>query len=48
MGLKRNSTWQKPGLTVHILSCELKTKLLQKRIKYKVNAVAVARVQWNF
>ena len=39
MGLKRKSTWQKPGLTVYILSCEFLKKLSQKRIKNKVNAV---------
>ena len=39
MGLKRKSTWQKPGLTVYILSYEFFKKIITKKIKNKVNAV---------
>ena len=49
MGLKRKSTWQKPGLTVYILSCELK-KIYHKK-EYKIRSmqwITVAKVQWNF
>ena len=39
MGLKRKSTWQKPGLTVYILSCEFLKKNHKKEYKNKINAV---------
>ena len=52
MGLKRKSTWQKPGLTVYILSCEFLKKISQKKKKiYKIRSmqwITVAKVQWNF
>ena len=50
MGLKRKSTWQKPGLTVYILSCEVLKKISQKskNIKYGQCSGTVAKVQWNF
>ena len=50
MGLKRKSTWQKPGLTVYILSCELKKNIYHKK-EYKIRSmpwITVANVQWNF
>ena len=51
MGLKRKSTWQKPGLTVYILSCDLKKKKITKKQEYKIRSmqwITVAKVQWNF
>ena len=53
MGLKRKSTWQKPGLTVYILSFEfLKKNITKKKIYiYKIRSmqwITVAKVQWNF
>ena len=49
MGLKRKSTWQKPGLTVYILSCELKKKYHKKEYKIRLMQwITVAKVQWNF
>ena len=50
MGLKRKSTWQKPGLTVYILSCEFLKKIYHKK-EYKIRSmqcITVANVQWNF
>ena len=50
MGLKRKSTWQKPGLTLYILSCELKKKKNHKK-EYKIRSmqwITVAKVQWIF
>ena len=51
MGLKRKSTWQKPGLTVYILSCEFKKKNITKKQEYKIRSmqwITVAKVQWIF
>ena len=51
MGLKRKSTWQKPGLTVYILSCEFLKKNITKKQEYKIRSmqwITVAKVQWNF
>ena len=52
MGLKRKSTWQKPGLTVYILSFEFFKKNITKKKKiYKIRSmqwITVAKVQWNF
>ena len=51
MGLKRKSTWQKPGLTVYILSCEFLKKNITKKQEYKLRSmqwITVAKVQWNF
>ena len=50
MGLTRKSTWQKPSLTVYILSCELKKKKYHKK-EYKIRSmqwITVAKVQWIF
>ena len=50
MVLKRKSTWQKPGLTVYILSCEFLKKNITKK-EYKIRSmqwITVAKVQWNF
>ena len=50
MGLKRKNTWQKPGLTVYTLSCELKKNISQKK-KYKIRSmqwITVSKLQWNF
>ena len=49
MGLKRKSTWQKPGLTVYILSCEFLKKYHKKEYKIRsMQWITVAKVQWNF
>ena len=51
MGLKRKSTWQKPGLTVYILSCEFLKKNITKKQEYKIRSmqwITVAKVQCNF
>ena len=51
MGLKRKSTWQKPGLTVYILSCQFLKKNITKKQEYKIRSmqwITVAMVQWNF
>ena len=50
MGLKRKSTWQKPGLTLYILSCEFLKKNITKK-EYKIRSmqwITVAKVQWIF
>ena len=50
MGIKRKSTWQKPGLTVYILSCEFLKYIYHKK-EYKIRSmqwITVANVQWNF
>ena len=49
MGLKRKSTWQKPGLTVYIVSCEFLKKYHKKEYKIRsMQWITVAKVQWNF
>ena len=49
MGLKRTSTWQKPGLTVYILSCEFLKKYHKKEYKIRsMQRITVAKGQWNF
>ena len=49
---KRKSTWQKPGLTIYIMSCELKKKKIsQKKQEYKIRSmqwITGAKVQLNF
>ena len=50
MDLKRKSTWQKPGLTAYILSCEFLKKNITKK-EYKIRSmqwITVAKVEWNF
>ena len=52
MGLKRKSTWQKPGLTVYILSFEfLKKNITKKKKIYKIRSmqwITVAKVSGIF
>ena len=51
MSLKRKSTWQKTGLTVYIMSCELKKYISPKKQEYRIRSmqwITGAKVQWNF